>query len=336
MNLPAPLRAAVERVLDGLPAAELAAAATELSEGYRRPEAVGSRRAHVADNAAARAYLATRLPATYAAVSAALAAAAAARPEFAPHTLLDAGAGPGTATWAAAQLWPELATATLVEASAAMRAAGAALGMPEGVAASWIAADLAAVAAPRPDARDAVTAPADADLVVLAYVLGEVAEPRRHALVDQLWQRASDLLVIVEPGTPAGWQRVLDARARLVAAGAHIVAPCPHAHPCPLAAPDWCHFAQRLDRSRLHRLAKNASVPWEDEKFSYVVADRRQGAAVAGRVIAPPVAATGRVALKLCKADGAAAIRQFTRREGDAYRVARRLAWGDVAPAPDA
>ena len=38
-------------------------------------------------------------------------------------------------------------------------------------------------------------------------------------------------------------------------AGANILAPCPHARPCPLAAPDWCHFSARVARSRLHREA---------------------------------------------------------------------------------
>ena len=32
---------------------------------------------------------------------------------------------------------------------------------------------------------------------------------------------ASGMLVIVEPGTSTGWQRILDARARLIASGAH-------------------------------------------------------------------------------------------------------------------
>ena len=75
----------------------------------------------------ALAYLAVRLPATYAAVRASFAAIAEARADFAPKTVLDIGAGPGTALWAAADCWPDLADVLLVEASPVFRACGEAL-----------------------------------------------------------------------------------------------------------------------------------------------------------------------------------------------------------------
>ncbi|TIU19787.1 MAG: methyltransferase type 11, partial [Mesorhizobium sp.] len=98
-----------------------------------------------------------------------------------------------------------------------------------------------------------------------------------------LWRLTSDTLLIVEPGTPAGWQRVLAVRSQLIEAGAHVSAPCPHEAPCPLVPPDWCHFSRRVARSRLHRLAKEADVPWEDEKFIYLAASRQPAAVRAAR-----------------------------------------------------
>jgi ribosomal protein RSM22 (predicted rRNA methylase) len=138
------------------------------------------------------------------------------------------------------------------------------------------------------------------------------------------------VLLVVEPGTPAGWTRILQARAQLIAAGAHLVAPCPHAAACPLAPPDWCHFARRVTRSRRHRLTKGGDVPWEDEKYIYIAAARRGGVTPEARVIAPPRNAPGRVTLKLCQRDGAAAERLMTRRQGAAFKTARRLDWGDA------
>jgi ribosomal protein RSM22 (predicted rRNA methylase) len=79
-------------------------------------------------------------------------------------------------------------------------------------------------------------------------------------------------LVVIEPGTPRGAGAIRTIREELLAAGAHMLAPCPAAMPCPLAAPDWCHFAARVERSSLHRRIKEGALGYEDEKYSYVCA----------------------------------------------------------------
>lgn len=317
MELPAALRAAVDRALEGVALAELSAAAARLSQRYRAELRDG--RFHVADDRAVQAYLATRLPATYAAIRACLEAVADRCPDFVPASLLDAGAGPGTALWAAAETWPGLSGATLLEGSAAFRDWGARMAGEAVPAAEWRAADLAQ---PLPQL------PAH-DLVILSYVLDELAPDRRGVLVDGLWAAAGDMLLIVEPGTPAGYRRILDARARLIASGGHVVAPCPHDRACPLAEPDWCHFSQRVARSRIHRQAKGGEVPWEDEKFAYVAVSRRPGTPVAGRVIAPPRGGGSRIDLRLCAPEGVVE-RTMTKRDGALLKAARRLRWGDA------
>jgi ribosomal protein RSM22 (predicted rRNA methylase) len=318
MELPPPLRQAVDRALEGVPLSELASSASDLSLRYR--EEVRDGRMHINDERAALAYLATRLPATYAATRASLAALAEASPGFAPATMLDAGAGPGTALWAASSLWPTLSDALMLEASPVIRAWGEKLSASSGVPAiAWNAADI----------TRSVSASAPRDLVTLCYVLDELAPDARQRLVSELWARTSGALVIVEPGTTKGWQRILAARDQLIAAGAHIAAPCPHAAACPLTTPDWCHFSARVARSRIHRLAKEADVPWEDEKFIYLAASRSPASSRAARVLAPPERASGRVRLKLCQPNGSTADRLVTRREGDAFKRARRVDWGE-------
>ena len=317
MQLPPPLRAAIDRELDGIALADLARASEALSQRYRAEVQDG--RLHLVDDTAARAYLTTRLPATFAAISAALAAVAEARPDFAPRTALDAGAGPGTATWAAAQQWDRLENVILVEASPAIRAVGQRLQVPLPQV-SWVAGRLDA----------ALVDLNPSDLVLLAYVLDELPGSAREPLIEQLWSLTRDTLLIVEPGTPAGWARALHARDLLIRSGAHILAPCPHTGPCPLAAPDWCHFAARVARSRIHREAKGGTVPWEDEKFIYIAASRRPGMQAEARIIAPPRASKAAVTLKLCQEDGYAADRVFARRAGDSFKAARRLDWGDI------
>ncbi|TPK93692.1 methyltransferase type 11 [Mesorhizobium sp. B2-4-12] len=319
MELPASLRQAVDRILERVPLPELKQAAKTLSDRYRAELRDG--RLHMAQDMAVKAYLAARLPATYAAVRASLGALNEARPDFMPKTLLDVGAGPGTVLWATSDLWPDLEQAVLLEASAAVRKVGEMLAA-DAIAARtvWQAGDVTI------DLGDVESA----DLVTCAYVLDEIVPASLPKMVDRLWQLTKDTLLIVEPGTPAGWQRILTVRTQLIADGAHLLAPCPHQAPCPLSPPDWCHFSRRVARSRLHRLAKDAEVPWEDEKFIFVAASRQPAAYRAARVIAPPKSGSGKVSLKLCEPDGGAGEKLFTKRDGDVFRLARRLDWGDA------
>jgi ribosomal protein RSM22 (predicted rRNA methylase) len=319
MELPAPLRQAVDEALAGVPPGELARAAEMLSIRYRAERRDGRR--HLDDDRAALAYLATRLPATYAATQACFAALAEIRPDFAPRSLLDIGAGPGTALWAAVERWPGLEEALLVEESPVMRRWG-----------ERLAATIPRVAWRGADIRQGLPDSRRRDLVVLAYVLGELDPDLRPRLIERLWAATGDLLVLVEPGTPAGWQRILAARARLLAVGAAMVAPCPHGAACPLLAraPDWCHFARRLPRSRAHRQAKGAEAPWEDEKFIYLAVSRQPALLPDARIIAPPRVGRGHVRVKLCLAPGGAEERVVSRREGGAYKQARRAGWGEA------
>jgi ribosomal protein RSM22 (predicted rRNA methylase) len=321
MQLPPSLREAIDRELAGTALRDLAGAADVLSQRYRAEPRDG--RLHISDDLAARAYVATRLPATFAAISAALGAVAEARPGFAPRTLLDAGAGPGTAIWAAAQRWGSLRDALAIETSPAIRAVGERLSRALALEhATWLTRRL----------EDGLADLVERDLVLLAYVLVELPPSTHESLTKQLWRLTADTLVIVEPGTPEGWIRILGARDLLIGAGAHLLAPCPHDRACPLARPDWCHFSARLPRSRLHREAKGATVPWEDEKFIYLAASRQPGLRPEARIIAPPRASKAGVTLKLCQRDGAASERFVSRRDGDPFKRARRSDWGDIAP----
>lgn len=317
MDLPNELRIAIERELRG-DAAELARAVAALSARYREH----GRADGPLDRGAVTAYTATRMSATYAATAAALAALAALLPAFAPASLLDVGAGTGAALWAAAETWPSLEAATLIERDQAMLTMGRRLADSAHSAAlraaTWRSADLAG----RWEAPHH-------DLVTAAYVLGELAGGAREALVAQLWARADGALVLVEPGTPRGWAVIRAAREQLRAAGASIVAPCPHQAACPLPADDWCHFAQRISRTRAQRAAKGGSLGYEDEKYSYVAVARQAGEAIAARVLRQPVTRAGRIELALC-ADSGLRHALVTRGDGANWRLAHDLRWGDL------
>lgn len=272
----------------------------------------------------ALAYALARLPATYAACAAVFAEARRMAPDFAPARLVDAGCGPGGGSWAALEAFPSLSSVTWLDASPPF------LALAERLAAQ------APEALRKADARKAdLTAEAElpkGDLVMASYALAEIPEARQAPLVRRLWAASEGLLALIEPGTPAGYARLLAARDVLISEGAAILAPCPHHAACPLTGSDWCHFSVRLPRSRDHRLAKGAEVPFEDEKFAYLIAARPVVAAGvrSARVLTPPRAGKPGIELRLCNPDGSAAARFVGRRDKAAHARARRLGWGDV------
>ncbi|MGL3606693.1 small ribosomal subunit Rsm22 family protein [Rhizobium sp. G187] len=318
MELPAALRAAVDQELSGAPLETLAKASALLSDRYRREVRDG--RFHIDDALAAKAYLATRMPATYAAVRAALAMVEEICPDFQPESQIDLGSGPGTALWAAADAFDSLKTAEMIEASGAIRSVGEKLSKASPVKSRWQSGDVTLKLPMLPKA----------DLVTLAYVLDELPPATIAAVTDKLWALTNGMLVIVEPGTPAGWQRILAVRDRLRALGAHLAAPCTHGQDCPIAAPDWCHFSRRVARSRVHRLAKGAEVPWEDEKYIFIAASREPVAHSSSRILAPPRVNGGVGRAKLCRPGGTVDEITLSKRDGEAFKQLRRADWGDL------
>src|SRR5450755_2123390 len=117
-NLPAELKAALDAKLHGLSRTDAAARAALISKTYRDGGGSGA----IQSEADALAYALARMPATYAAVTASLNALRDVRPDFAPKTLLDVGAGPGTASWAATAAFSSLQDFALVDANRALRA----------------------------------------------------------------------------------------------------------------------------------------------------------------------------------------------------------------------
>jgi ribosomal protein RSM22 (predicted rRNA methylase) len=317
MDLPAALRAAIDRELEGRPRGDLASRTAATTAAYRSG---GTSAAVIRNEADALAYALARLPATYAATATVFAEAQRMAPDFAPASLLDAGSGPGGGSWAALDAWSSIGRVTWLDASAPFLdlARRLAVGAPL-TAAEVRRGDLTAGGFP------------SADLVLGSYALAEIAPAAQSAVVEALWAAADGVLALVEPGTPAGYGRILAARDALIAAGAAILAPCPHHAACPLAAPDWCHFSVRLARSRDHRLAKGAEAPFEDEKFAYLLAARPHVAAQprTPRVLARPRAGKPGIELKLCT-DAGLEHRFVARRDKPAHAAARRLDWGDT------
>src|ERR1700704_5753774 len=316
-DLPAELKAALDARLQGLSRNDAAGRATLISQTYRDGGGSGAIRTEID----ALAYALVRMPATYAAVTASLNALREITPNFAPASLLDVGAGPGTATWAAAEAFSSLQRFALLDANAALRALALDLGRGS--------VRLRDMTYRRGDARAALADAEAADLVVASYMIAEISDAEQRALTELMWEKTRDTLLMVDPGTPAGYARILASRRQLIASGAHVAAPCPHDGECPLTAPDWCHLTQRLPRSRAHKQLKSAELPYEDEKFVYVALTHAPVALHPARVLAQPDVNKVEVTAKLCTAEGLVIARIPRRAKGD-YSAARRWRWGDA------
>jgi ribosomal protein RSM22 (predicted rRNA methylase) len=324
-DLPADVKAALSRLAHGLSRKAVGERAAAQSQTYRAGG--GSQRIATADDALAYAF--TRLPATYAAVAAVFNAMHDTLPGFAPRTLLDVAAGPGTAAFAAVQAFDSLEDVRLVDANARLR--DLALTLMAGADSAVLRQAAERGAYRYGDALTLLAGAEPADLVTASYAAGEIAPGDLTRFARLLWAATAGALVIVLPGTPDGCTTMLRLRADLIAAGARVAAPCPHDRPCPLQPPAWCHFAQRLPRSRDHLQVKGAGVPFEDEKFSYVVLSRTPPQPVHARVLAPPHVTKSAVTAKLCKRGGIET-ETAARRDAEAYRCFKSWRWGDLAP----
>lgn len=254
------------------------------------------------------AYLVTRFPATFTALQKAFAEIA----HFQITSLLDFGAGPGTGWSAAKEIFPQLSQGTLVEVDPIFIRLGKTLLNNEAV--TWLQKDIRSIEA------------AEHDLVLLSYSIGEVPEKYWDDILRGLWKAAKQALIIVEPGTPAGFKRIRLLREKLLALGASMIAPCPHAQNCPMIDSDWCHFAARVQRSSLHRQVKEGSLGFEDEKFSYLIMGKQSYLLPQARILRYPLKQKGRLSLTLCTSGGVK--NKVITRKDKQYKHSRKLNWG--------
>jgi len=252
------------------------------------------------------AYLIVRLPATYTVLTYVLV-------QVPQGSILDLGSGPGTAWWAAKVSWDTLPIFTAIEREGKFIELGKKLGTE----ASWIQENFLS---------DNSFAPHD--WLLFSYSLAEIAEKELPALLKKSWTAAQKGVILVEPGTPAGFQRMLKARHELLSLGGSILAPCPHAAVCPLKTSDWCHFSVRLERTFLHRYAKEGSLPFEDEKFTYLIVTKDKLHTNLARILRPPSHHSGHVVIPLCTKNGLQNV-TISRRHKELYKKARKAEWGE-------
>lgn len=317
MNIETRLKSAIVEKLGTISTQDRRAAALELSNLYRshQPSKISD-----SSQAVFLAYIATRMPATFSVVQTVL-------EEFleltneSPKSMLDIGAGPATASFAALELFDDLNEVSLFEKQKRFQDLAIELARLSAVEkivnATWQIGSI----------EENVTFPIS-DLAIASYSLSEMPISLAKTVAQKAFDCAVLGLVIIEPGTPQGFERILALRTHLLAHGAYIAAPCAHQLNCPMVTPDFCHFSKRLVREAFHREAKNASLPFEDEKFSYLIATKSPKTTYFGRLIKRPIKSAGHVTLDICH-EGKIERQVVGRSNKARYKTARKSSWGD-------
>jgi ribosomal protein RSM22 (predicted rRNA methylase) len=229
-------------------------------------------------------------------------------------SFVDLGAGPGTASWAASLLFSGLEKITLVERSPQIIKMGKVLAKRGPLSlqnASWVQQTL----------QDPIPS---ADVGMLSYVVGEIHDYK--PLIKKCFE-AFETLVIVEPGTPRAFSKLKAIRQELLSLGGFILAPCPHSFLCPS---DWCHFSVRLPRTKLHRLLKEGSLGYEDEKFCYLIVQKKGARHEKDRIVRHPFYGKGHIKFELCNRLGVLEQKVISKKDKELYKIARDAEWGDL------
>ncbi|KAG8185565.1 hypothetical protein JTE90_017568 [Oedothorax gibbosus] len=286
------------------------------------------------------AYLVGRLNANYASIWKVFNEIKSQLHTFQPETFFDFGTGVGTAVWAANNHWAEsIKEYFCVDSSPDMIEVAQTLLTDEFTKQEIFKNLYFRQFLPASENRKY-------DLVVSAYSLLDLPSfEERLKVIDILWRKTKDILVIIEHGNFAGFFSVLDARDFILqlesdssesdSLGAHIVAPCPHELPCPMLNEEKkksCGTYVNYETS----YPKHRTVIKKDW-ISYVVLRKGPIAAETHkwpRIVKPVIKKSGHVYCRCCCSNGN--INEVIVTKGkhgrNAYRCARSSRIGDMMP----
>ena len=260
---------------------------------------------------------------------------AGALPAARPLRVVDLGAGCGAMTLGAlAVLDVPLDVVAIDHDTGALRIAAAAT---RAYAASRKVASFAITTR----AGDVATAPLPAaDLMLLGNVLNELPAAAQLGVVQRALAAVSGhgAVIVVEPALRETSRALHAVRDAMIAAGAHVFAPCTRAGaPCPALADerDWCHEDRLVSLpTRTGTLARRTHLRDGGLRFAYLVlrhaAEPRIAAAGAWRVVSAPMPGKGKLELYGCGDPGRVVLRLLKRHRAESNRGVERARRGDV------
>lgn len=315
MNLPDELSIAIENcITPDVSFDKINGKAKDISLRYRENDNSGKRL--LTDDTEAIAYAISRMPATYGAVYSALSSICEYN-EFDIEKVFDIGAGTGTGTWAAREVFGDKKFFCFEREDAMIKIGKDLMKDSFGDLVSWRKFDVI-----NEELEDC------SDLSIISYMINELPKEKVEEVIDKIWNATNKVLVIVEPGTPRGFDNIKMVRDYLLSKGEYIVSPCSHSNKCDISRDDWCAFSCRVQRTKMHKLLKDGDAPYEDEKFSYIVFSKVHAKQALARILRHPIINKGYSEFKVCTKDGIKDIK-LSKKNGDIYKISKKKSAGD-------
>ncbi len=168
-----------------------------------------------------------------------------------------------------------------------------------------------------------------ADLVFSSYVLSEMTPEIQKKTLDNLFKMSSGYVLLIDTGTPQTYNFMMQLKEYAIKCGWKVLAPCMQKD-CPLNKKgDYCQFYARVERSSLHKLAKNATLSYEDEKYFYLLLSKTPINISGQRVIRRPVIKENNISLMLCGENGVENT-VFTKRNKEQFKTAKKSKINDL------
>lgn len=316
MNFPLELKSIIENICSKYKDSELKESANSISNIYM--EGNNNGQSLVNKEKDILAYAVMRMPATFSAVSSVLDEISKLS-NIEAKTILDVGSGMGTASLAMLYHFDNEIEVTCLEREEEMISLGKKIfsNYPGLSSTKWIDEDYREY---MPEEKY--------DIVIASYTLNELSMLDRARVVNELWNRTNKLLIIVEPGTPVAFKEIKWIRDELISKGGYLLVPCSHMDKCPIEDDDWCHFATRVERSRLHKYLKGGDSPYEDEKYSYLVFSKEKvEPKISYRILRHPLIGKGNISLVACGKNGIENLRIF--KNNPDFKKIKKLKCGD-------
>jgi ribosomal protein RSM22 (predicted rRNA methylase) len=321
LKLPAIVEQKIEEKLERINLSELKQISNNLSNRYMNEERKGQ--SLLSKDIEAISYLVIRMPATYCAVKTILDKI---NIQEDVKSYIDVGAGTGAASIGILEKF-NIQEGICIEREKSMQDLGKEIlkQVQDKEKINWVNLDI--------EKNDIDI---KADLVITSYMINEIEEKNRLNIVRKLLNLTNKYLIIIEPGTPAGFKNIRKIHEYAIENKIKILAPCIGNFKCTLPDDDWCHSIVRVERNKVHKYLKDGDAPYEDEKFSYIVLykenkENKEKIEIkkAVRVLRHPIIEKGKITLKICY-NGIIEEKVITKKNKELFKIAKKAKCGDA------